>query len=317
MPSVVGGIQVSFMGDTPLDPRLPAHAPLDAAAAARLVRAARAAEELCATLWEAVREELREPRARRVAELSERLAQVCAVVAALAGEEPAPEREPPVAPEPQRPAALEPQPPAPPEEPEIAIHDIRREAPRAPLTPSGEDPQAWIEPGGESPFVGAHPPHRKRGGESPVAWAESIGASLERHAAEGLPFAVLLVEALGVHRLAQEEPAAVLTGLLDRVEAAIERELRPTDTIVREGGGRWWLTASRADSGGARALAERLAPTARAAAVHRGESLGVAIGVAVCPADGEEAATLAAHADVDLYAARAAGRAVAPEDDAA
>jgi GGDEF domain-containing protein len=248
---------------------------------ARLARAAHAAEELCATLWEAVHDELRQPRAPRVAELSERLAQVCSAVAALAAEEPAPEREL-AAPPWERPAAHEPELPVLAGAPEIAIHDARRE-----------------------------------GGEGPVAWIESIEASLERHRAEGLSFAVLLVEALDVERLARAEPTAALTGLLDRVEAAIERELRPADALVRESEGRWWLTASRTDSSGARALAERLARAACATAVHRGQPLGVAVGVAACPAHGEAAATLAAHADVDLYAARSMGRSVAPTDDAA
>ncbi len=310
------------MSDFPSDPPPRFAHTQEGSPSARLARAAHAAEELCGALWEAVHDELRQPGAPRVAELSERLAQVCSAVAALAAEDlafgrespAAPGREPfaasewerrathereppaaserewpaaverewPAAPEWERPAAHEPEPPVPAGAPEIAIHDVRRES-----------------------------------GEGPAAWIESIEASLERHRAEGLPFAVLLVEALDVERLARAEPAAALTGLLDRVEAAIQRELRPADTLVRESDGRWWLTASRTDSGGARALAERLARAACATAVHRGQPLGVAVGVAACPAHGEEAATLAAHADVDLYAARAMGRSVAPTDDAA
>ncbi len=278
------------MSDFPSDP-IPHFAhEREGLPSARLARAARAAEELCGALWEAVHDELRQPRAPRVAELAERLAQVCSAVAALAAEEPAPEwerravheREPLAAPEWERPAALEPKPPVLAGAPEIAIHDARRES-----------------------------------GEGPAAWIETIEASLERHRAEGPPFAVLLVEALDVERLARAELTAALTGLLDRIEAAIERELRPADALVRESSGRWWLTASQTDSAGARALAERLARAACATAVHRGQPLGVAVGVAACPAHGDEAATLAAHADVDLYAARAMGRPVAPADDAA
>ncbi len=248
-------------------------------------------------LWEAVHDEVRQPGASRVAELAERLAQVCSALAAVAAaeesspewelhatneREPATEREWPAAPQWKRSAAHEPaEPPVPAGAPEIAIHDARRES-----------------------------------GEGPVAWIDSLEASLERHRAEGVPFAVLLVEALDVERLARAEPTAVLTGLLDRVEAAFQRELRPADALVRESYGRWWLTASRTDSGGARALAERLARAACATAVHRGQPLGVAVGIAACPAHGEEAATLAAHADVDLYAARAMGRPVVPDDAA-
>ncbi len=294
------------MSDFPPDP-LPRFAhEREGSPPARLARAAHAAEELCGALWEAVHDELRQPRAPRVAEFAERLAQVCSALAALAAEEPAPERESPAAPEWERRATLEREP--------LAAHE------REPLaTPEWERP-AVHEP--ESPVLAGAPEiaiHdiRREGGEGPVAWIETIEASLERHRAEGLPFAVLLVEALDVERLVRAEPTDALTGLLDRVEAAIQRELRPADTLVRESSGRWWLTASRTDSGGARALAERLARAACATAVHRGQPLGVAVGVAACPADGEEAATLAAHADVDLYAARAMGRPVAPTDDAA
>ena len=119
---------------------------------------------------------------------------------------------------------------------------------------------------------------------------------------DGLPFAVLLAEVPGVERLAQVEPSAVLAGLLDGVEEAIGSGLRCTDAVGRESPSRWWLTASRTDAAGARVLAERMARMARARPLHRGVPLGLAIGVAVCPAHGDDAATLAAHADVDLYA---------------
>jgi hypothetical protein len=61
---------------------------LDAASAERLARATRAAQDLCAVLWEVLQEELSDrahaaPRARRVAELSERVAAVSSTVAAL------------------------------------------------------------------------------------------------------------------------------------------------------------------------------------------------------------------------------------------
>jgi hypothetical protein len=76
---------------------------LDAALSDRLARAARASQELCEVLWEALQDELRAPRPARVQELSERLATVAATVSALA-------REPASAP-PQ--SAHEPAPPAP------------------------------------------------------------------------------------------------------------------------------------------------------------------------------------------------------------
>jgi GGDEF domain-containing protein len=294
------------VSDFPSDPSLRFAHEREGSPPARLVRAAHAAEELCGALWEAVRDELRQPCAPRVAELAERLAQVCAAVAVLAAEEPAPELESRAATEWERPAA--------PEWERSAVPEWERPAASERKRPAVPEPQPPVLAG--APEIAIHDA-RHEGGEGPVAWIESLETSLERHREEGLPFAVLLVEALDVERLTRAEPAAALTDLLDRVQTAIERELRPADTLVRESSGRWWLTASRTDSCGARALAERLARAACAAAVHRGQPLGVAVGTAACPAHGEEATTLAAHADVDLYAARAMGRPVAPMDDAA
>jgi|HubBroStandDraft_2_1064218.scaffolds.fasta_scaffold33522_3 hypothetical protein len=61
---------------------------LEAVMAERLTRAARAAQDLCDVLWEALHEELSDrslngPRAQRVADLSERVAGVSATVMAL------------------------------------------------------------------------------------------------------------------------------------------------------------------------------------------------------------------------------------------
>jgi GGDEF domain-containing protein len=276
----------------------------------RLARAARAAEELTGALWEAIHEELSDassPQTTDAARLAERLAEVCAALAALAARPgpppgPEPELEIPL-PEPELEIPLpEPEleiplpesalePPLPPETPEIEIHDARREG------------------AGESPA--------RSGGEGLIAWAKAIGDRVERHTADALPFAVLLVEVAGLERLAQAESPDALDRLAGRIEEALRPELRPTDAIVREGLGRWWVTASRTDVRGARTIAERLVRTARTVASHHGVPLELAIGVAVCPVDGTDSATLAAHADIGLYAARASGQPVAPVDDAA
>ena len=80
-----------------------------------------------------------------------------------------------------------------------------------------------------------------------------------------------------------------------------------------ESRGRWWITAPRIDAREAHLLAARIGASLRAAAGECGVQPDVAIGVATCPQDGRDAATLAAHADVGLYAARAAGAPPAPE----
>ncbi len=57
---------------------------LDPRRAERLTRAARAAQVLSETLWEALHEELGDPRGRRVAKVSEQLGEIAAILASLA-----------------------------------------------------------------------------------------------------------------------------------------------------------------------------------------------------------------------------------------
>lgn len=145
----------------------------------------------------------------------------------------------------------------------------------------------------------------------PTAWIASIGRMLKRYEQDGLGFAVLLVELVDIERLRHAELPGEVARLTGLVETALANELRPADSLTRESPGRYWLLAPETDSSSARALAVRLAEAVRDAAGHRGAPLQIAVGVAVCPADGSRASELAAHADIALYAARAAGRPVA------
>jgi GGDEF domain-containing protein len=344
--------------------------------AERLTRAARAAQTLSETLWEAFHEELIDPRPRRVAELSQRLADVAQSIASLSrvdataqspptdatpraegaegagGPDRPAERRPPAMAEQRSPVAAA----------EPASHLARAEsgsesgsydappplgesstAPRPPsiallvdeLAPDARPPEQAPpapEPHSREPSAALHPPiqvppeieirdergeefHRERvrgeaAGEGPTAWIASIGRRLERYERDGMPFAVLLLELADVERLRHTELPGEVARLTGLVEIALAGELRPADTLTRESPGRYWLLAPETDSSSARSLAGRLAEAVRRAASHRGAPLELAAGIAVCPADGSQAATLAAHADIALYAARASGRPV-------
>jgi GGDEF domain-containing protein len=273
------------VGDVPFDPRStasPATRLPESHAAEGLARAARAAERLCAELWAALHEELHSTSARgqQIADLAERLAQVCSAVAVLARRSQA--------------AAAE----------AAAVEPGAAEAFAAPRAPVAESPEPFLAPPATPHEIAVHDAR----GEGPSAWVQAIGASLERHARDALPFAVLLIEVADVERLARMEPAAELAGLLSRVEAGLRRELRPEDGVTLESRGRWWVTVPQADASGSRMLAERLVDRTRSLAGRRGVPPEISIGVASCPEDGRDAATLAAHADVSLYAARAAGK---------
>lgn len=127
--------------------------------------------------------------------------------------------------------------------------------------------------------------------QGPAAWIGSIGAQLEAFRQDGRPFSVLLIEML--------EPAAALDAAA--ATRALEERLGQWRglTLTREGPGRYWLVAPGADRAGAESLRDLVE-------LPRGEAKGgpVAVGVALCPEDGRDAAGLAAHADLDLYASR-------------
>ena len=316
------------MSDDSLDPRR----------AARLAQAARAAQALSDTLWEELHDELGDPRRGRVAKLSEQLGEVVAIVASFASADDGRAHEA----ESEVPAAsIEPdmrlaarmanevstgrqgraQAPAPPWEtaatgeassPAVLVDELAPPpAPTEPAVPGASTaPESHTQ---RAPQMRRAPQieiRDERGGEDggPGAWIGSIGRRLERHRHDGSPFAVLLVEIVGIERLRQAEPPEELARLASQVEEALARGLRPADSLTRESAGRYWLLAPQTDAAGGQLLAERIARAVRSSAGHRGAPLEVAVGIAVCPDDGRQASALAAHADVELYAARAAGR---------
>jgi GGDEF domain-containing protein len=308
-----------------------------------------AVEALRGVLWEALLAQFGGPipdssAVRGVADLSDRLAYVCArivsvalagvvalesssrpgegevVLAASEGVEHRPGSEPSVG-------------------AEAVIVDERAEDPTrgAPVRPptvvtaaastgSPERRLAWDE----SPPVAAGAPlaeieiRDERSEDGAAAPIGSIGRQLERFRRDGLPFAVLLVEPTDMERLRRlpaqlahvdEELEQALTGALrafaggDAVGSLLADPLRTpwAGSLTRQSAGRYWLLSPETDQRSAPALAERLARAASAIS-HRGAPLEVAVGTAVCPEDGRDAPALAAHADVGLCAARSAAR---------
>jgi GGDEF domain-containing protein len=131
---------------------------------------------------------------------------------------------------------------------------------------------------------------------------------------------VLLVELRDLDRVRPAERPHEIPRLADEVEQALASELGAaadgrepglapwSGALTRERTGRYWLLAPETDRSEARMLAERLIAAVRRLAGECGIDLEVAVGAAVCPDDGREAAELAAHADLELYAARASSR---------
>jgi GGDEF domain-containing protein len=181
-----------------------------------------------------------------------------------------------------------------------------------PLGVSEEIPSGEI-PSGEIPSGEIHI-RDERTEEGPAAWIRSIGRELERFALDGRPFAVLLIELMDAERLNRSEPPEEVLRVAGQVQRTLESELwtlseRAGASLTREAPGRFWMLAPGVDALHAASLAEQVAHAVRRSVSHRGQPVEIAVGTAVCPGDGVQAAALAAHADVALYAARADGSA--------
>ena len=190
-----------------------------------------AVEALRGVLWEALLGELREPSARLLAEVGDRLAYVCAALLAagvrtiatgLDTRAPGAEAR---APEPAsrvpvvRDLASGSRPRG-----EVVIVDERAPAgevsqsptpaPPARAAAASEHAQPWGEPRSALP---GEPPAEieirdQRREEGPGAWISSIGAQLERFERDGAPFAVLLVELVDIERLRRDGPPSSSPG---------------------------------------------------------------------------------------------------------
>jgi GGDEF domain-containing protein len=198
---------------------------------------------------------------------------------------------------------------------QATVYEAAPPRPFAPATPERE-PEPADELAGRSPLGDESEIQIRdeRTEEGPAAWIRSIGRELERFALEGSPFAVLLIELMEAERLKRSEPPEEVARLAGQVQRTLESELwslseRAGASLTREAPGRFWLLAPGIEALSVRALAERIEHAVRRSVSHHGQPVEIAVGTAVCPADGVQAAALAAHADVALYAARSGGSA--------
>ena len=118
---------------------------------------------------------------------------------------------------------------------------------------------------------------------------------------------MLAVDIDGAERLLAADLHGEARSALDRVERALRDELRPGDAAVRERDGRLWIIGGGTTLEGARALGRRLANAASNAGTSPARRCEASVGIAVSPDDGTDAASLVAHADEGVFAARAAG----------
>jgi hypothetical protein len=123
-----------------------------------------------------------------------------------------------------------------------------------------------------------------------------LTAEAERLVVAGAPFALLAVEV--------EDAAVVPAGVLAAAEAALRAALPAGALHAPDGPGSMLVLVRDADG---RGVARALTQAVGAAATHHGAPLRAAAGVAQHPRDGDTPEGLLAHADGQLFAARAEG----------
>lgn len=186
-----------------------------------------------------------------------------------------------------------------------------RHAGGEPPAPRAEEPAPAPDPGVAPPdplaALGEPTVRRAEAG----SWETSVERLIDRHKQDGSPFALLSVEVDGLDRLQAAQQDGEVDALLEGLERALAAGLRPADQLFRADPGRYCVTAPDTGPAVARVLAELLAESAGVAGEHGGAPLTVSIGVATCPEDGVATEALAGRADEAMFAARAAGTPVA------
>lgn len=287
--------------------------------------AVRSVESLRAALWEELLGALHEPAVEDVAELSDRLAALCSTLLAalLTGRHAAasaharPSQAGEERPSPGRAGAgASPHPEAPSRSPAGAlIVDESRTGgpPPAPAPPPPPTPPSAAPTVVRPAEIAVRDERLQRDSAVPIA---TIARQLRSFDVDHRPFAVLVVE------LGELEPlrSSLTESQLERLDASVEDSLlealaeEPSagsgaslePVLLPERPGRYWLVAPGVDRDGADYLASRIQRALGRYAGHSGRARGVLVGIALCPENARTAPALAAHADVDLYAARAA-----------
>lgn len=228
-----------------------------------------AVDALRRVTWRALREELRSPAPELVEALADRLAYVCAVVAA---------------------GALRADPRA------AAAPDAPRRGPERSEPPELLFPDDLVTLRDRRAAMSVAPLR---------AWVER---RLTAHRQDGRPFALLLVEVDDLERLHAAHEADELAAAIEGLERAATAQLRPGDVLVPEGSGRYWVTLGDSDADAALIVATELAnAVANGGTALRGAVLTVSIGIASSPQDGVEVDALLGRAEEGVFRARAAG----------
>ncbi len=132
---------------------------------------------------------------------------------------------------------------------------------------------------------------------------ERLGAEIARHHATGRCLSVFVLDLDGFKAINDVAGHAAGDAALRDVADALQRCVRPQDTVVRQGGDEFCVIAPEATAGDAAVLGVRLG-TAIAAVAAAGRQLGGAVGHATYPGDGSDPEALLGVADQRQRAAK-------------
>jgi diguanylate cyclase (GGDEF)-like protein len=142
----------------------------------------------------------------------------------------------------------------------------------------------------------------------PVQLDEWLRILLAEQRRYGHGFSVMLVDVdgLGLNNEAYGRESG--DRLLTAVAGVIRRQIRGVDQAFRLPGSEFCVLCPHQDATSLVSMAERMASLVEGSQAAEGPRIAVAIGIAACPDDGEEAELLLEAAQQATYAAKAAGR---------
>ncbi len=133
-----------------------------------------------------------------------------------------------------------------------------------------------------------------------------LAALAERHAAEGKPLAVAVVDIDHFKAINDTHGHAVGDEVLCDVARVLERNIRASDLVARQGGEEFVVVMPNTDTAGAELVASRL--RRKIADMPTRSPVTVSIGVAATRAHGDTPDRLLKRADDALYEAKRGGR---------
>ncbi len=146
-----------------------------------------------------------------------------------------------------------------------------------------------------------------------VLLADRLEQGLHTARRTGTPLALLLVDLDRFKEVNDTLGHPVGDLLLQVVAARLRAALRPTDTVARLGGDEFAVLLPATDAHGAGTVSALLRQVLEEPFPVAGQvvAVGASVGMALCPAQGTDAATLLRRADEAMYVAKRAGRPVA------